>query len=279
MKSVFVVACFILFASPFAKARDVLMVGDSLSCGPFGQNLIKQLAQAGNNVTQYCAVSTSARNWIAGTNQPREIRDKHGRLIRRTIWPCEKTVVSASGTTTKTNCDGSDKVPTFDSLLAKHRNHDVMIALGTNSLPGKADAYYDQMLKEITKDRTKKCIFVGPPHIARPDLEAGVGRFYESISSMTRSNRCQLFDSRPSTQRGTPGYESASDRLHKTSSAGRYWASQMSPGIANHLKSGLKSGVPLSASQSQEVPAQYRLKRATGLNGIFQREKVSTSAL
>lgn len=278
MKILFVLASFILFFSPLAMARDVLMVGDSLSCGPFGQNLIKQLAQAGNNVTQYCAVATSARNWVGGTNQPRFIKDKDGRL-RRTIWPCEKTVISANGTTAKTNCDGSDKVPTFDSLLAKYRNHDVMIALGTNSLPGKADAYYDQMLKEITKDRTKKCIFVGPPHIARPDLEAGVGRFYESISSMTRSHHCQLFDSRPSTQRGTPGYESAPDRLHKTAAGGRYWASQMSPGIANYLKSGLKSKVALAASQPQKVPEQYRLKRATGLNGAFQREKVSTGTL
>ena len=47
-------------------ADKILIIGDSLTCGPFGKNLLKNLSQEKNSVTLYCAVSSTPHNWLMG---------------------------------------------------------------------------------------------------------------------------------------------------------------------------------------------------------------------
>jgi hypothetical protein len=54
------------------NAENILIVGDSHSCGDFGKKLVKNLAGNGKNkVVMYCAGGLSTQHWLKGYRPPR----------------------------------------------------------------------------------------------------------------------------------------------------------------------------------------------------------------
>jgi len=228
----------LVFYSVSSFSSQVLIVGDSLTCGPFGENLTVELARDGHHVLTYCSVASKAQSWIQGKNEPRYVKDQStGKLVTKTTWPCEKRFVNNSGVLMKSSCDGSYQIPRFENLIKKYPSHNIIVALGTNSLLSKtADHYYSDMLSIISQDRTKTCLWIGPPHIERTDFEAGLNPFYKSLQTKVDFAKCKLIDSRPATALGTEGYPSVPDKLHKTPAAGKAWAKTLKKQIEAGLR-------------------------------------------
>jgi len=230
---IFVLTALLSLTAASAHADRVLVIGDSLSCGHFGDNLIAGLSTQGHQVTMYCAVGSSPENWMNGHPA-------------RASWPCEihtydasrvgrqKTAPHVEAVKTR-NCGG---FPKLREILNSNPSDHVVIALGTNSLPDGPDASYDRMLDAVaTSSRT--CDWILPPHLepgraksaaGRRDLaqkEAALwdsthhrpGRFYNQLESKL-NHRCSAISSLAATAPGTDGNQTG-EGIHATAKAGR----------------------------------------------------------
>lgn len=220
-----------------AEAENFLIIGDSLSCGSFGTHLAKELRKIESSKTGegaetvknksvlFCTESSSAGNWVKGTNPPGfncKNLDEDGEVLK--------------------SCGGNGKTPTLKSLLDTYDGYTLIIGLGTNSLgANKVDENYATLASTIQAKKTK-CHWVGPPDLdpnsAKPPqqkniltLSLNLSGFYNSLGD-TVGESCTLHNSREWTKRGTPGFETT-DGVHRTTAAGRYWAEQLINNLDN----------------------------------------------
>jgi len=199
-----------------AIAKEIVVVGDSLSCGSFGKHLVLNLVNKGHEVIVYCAVSSAATHWLSGST-PRG----------------QKCEMILSSTGSRRPCGGTGRIPKLASLLQKHRSARFVIALGTNSLMSPAaDRSYRKIATMITSSGNA-CDWIGPPHLNPTQsrgfspsriiaLERNLGGFYRSLASQL-SGACHLIDSREATASGTPGNQTI-DGVHRNEIGGKYWA-------------------------------------------------------
>jgi hypothetical protein len=202
-------------------ASDFVVIGDSHSCGSFGQSLADQLISQGHQVTIYCAVSSSPYHWVLGVN-PKNQKCKTYSKARPEFVDC-----LPNGT-----------VPTLDLILKQHPYSHVLVSLGTNSLVSNStDIYYQQMNQRLA---AHTCSWVGPPHLNPSQskgfppgrvqkLENNLFDFYLSLNLAVTS--CKIIDSRPYTEPKTRGNQTT-DGVHRTLEAGRFWSMQ----VLNYLK-------------------------------------------
>jgi hypothetical protein len=229
-----------------AKADRILIVGDSLSCGHFGNNLIADLASQGHEVKMYCAVGSAPKNWIGGAPA-------------RAAWPCEVHTYSPAKVKVRkpsphaeaiqsSACEGG--FPKFSKILADNTSDRVIVALGTNSLPDGPDAHYDEMIDAI-KVRNRSCDWILPPHLeptrakspaGRKDLarkDAALTSLYAVMAAKLKG-RCGSVSSLAATAAGTPGHATG-EGLHQTEAAGRYRFLHMKSDIDRMLAEGRRA--------------------------------------
>jgi hypothetical protein len=220
-----------------AHAEKIVIVGDSITCGPFGDEMVKNMTSLGHTVTAFCSVSSAPKDWIAGRNVPRKFDKKHP--SQPLYYECEsKRSGRSPGTVDKGQCFGSDRIPPFDRILGLKPDR-MFVAMGTNSLPDGPDRNYDLMVQKIN-EMGIDCDWIGPPHLqplkpksplAQRNLrskEESLAHFYSSLNSKFTSLHkshvsCDLQDSQEATKPGTPGNETK-EGLHatKTAAAFRY---------------------------------------------------------
>jgi hypothetical protein len=216
MRNSLLAMLFFIFSASIACAENILIIGDSLSCGPFGKHLVENLSHKGSQVTLYCAISSNPENWLKGKNPSGQI--------------CQ-TMTSSQATLSP--CGGSGQTPSLALLLAKFKGSHVIVSLGTNSLLSpRADHSYRLMVQAI-KDSGDECEWIGPPHLHASQSkgfpsgrvaieESHLSSFYDSLANSV-DGFCSLFDSRNSTVEGSPGHETV-DGIHRNESSGKYWA-------------------------------------------------------
>lgn len=205
-----------LFTSLHAFAGKTLIIGDSLSCGPFGKYLVQNIAKTGEEVTLYCTVSSAPSHWVHSANP-------FG----------HKCLTMTSAKPTLVFCNGSGKIPPLESLLSSFKKDRVIIALGTNSLISeKADLTYRTLMKSIKKNDSS-CLWIAPPHMNATQskgfamgrvakIEKNLNNFYDSLAESVESH-CTIIESREATAPKTPGNDTV-DGIHRSENAGKYWA-------------------------------------------------------
>lgn len=196
-------------------SAKTLIIGDSHTCGAFGDHLAKGLSRE-DHVVVYCAVSSTSTDWIRGRT-PRN----------QTCYRRESPGFQ------KKPCDGTGKVPPAESLITREKPDDVVIALGTNSLGSSSATADDERLARLAG---RRCHWMGPPWLnpsqargfstARLEaMNANVDGYYRSLSQKV-SPHCRLHDSRPSTRAGQAGHETI-DGVHRGERAGAAWAAAL----------------------------------------------------
>jgi hypothetical protein len=226
-----------------AQAAQTVIVGDSMTCGPFGQNLFRRLVNDHKqDVTLYCAVSSAPEHWLQGTKPPGQI--------------CQ-TMSTASPRLTP--CGGNGSVPTFARILERHPDATVIVALGTNSLGSpRASAAYSEMSK-LGSANGRGCRWIGPPHLnpsqakgfstsRLQQMESHLGAFYSSLSERVGNQGCRLIRSLEATQPGTAGHQTT-DGVHRTREAGSHWVN----GIISDLELPSRAGSTTTEARKKTV--------------------------
>ena len=232
--TVFLFLALVAAAPPEALAKKILIIGDSHSCGTFGQQLVKKLSDS-NEVTLYCKIGSSPQNWLG---------KETGRFPCQTCTggACAKGPQKASG------CE-------IGSLLSKGQYDEVVAAFGTNSISGRSSAAgsaYSDLAKAI-KQKAKSCKWVGPPQFAnkRSNMQRNLAPFYENLDAAL-GDACRIIDSRQATSRGDRDKSIERDGYHRTPSGGRSWADK----IYKQIDDGGKYIAPDAPITNGPVPAQ-----------------------
>lgn len=213
---------FILFISSELQAKNILVIGDSHSCGAFGLTLVKKLSAQNDNVEIFCVVSSSPLNWIKGTTPNGQI--------------CKFWVTGGNPGA----CRSDGKVPPLDWILSQKHYDAALIALGTNSLGSPSvDPSYRTMVDKI-KAKVSSCLWIGPPHL-RPDqakgfssqrieqMEKNLTAFYGSLKSSVEPS-CPVIDSLACSEKKAACGETG-DGVHRTPAAGVAWAENVNEKI------------------------------------------------
>lgn len=120
------------YSTTLGRSAKVLMIGDSLTCGPFGDQVESWLLQnlGPSRVAVYGSCGSSPESWLAAEKD--------------FISPCGyRETTTQSHITEKTSRGRRPapvRTPKIENLLAKHRPQIVIVQLGTN--------HYDTLLKE-----------------------------------------------------------------------------------------------------------------------------------
>lgn len=212
-------------------AASYVVIGDSHSCGGFGQRLLaNKFGSAANTVKIYCAVSSAPSHWLTG-HAPKDIKCQ----TSTSTQPAWRDCSTPGGT-----------MPTAAQIISANPGARIVVALGTNSLMSPVVPASYKQLAQLIKQNNRSCVWIGPPHLNPAQskgfpagrvqiLENNLNAFYADLYADVQTS-CSMIDSRPLTQPQTPGYQTV-DGVHRSSVAGVYWANQISATFSHWLLS------------------------------------------
>lgn len=221
--------CTLLLPISEAQAVKIVMIGDSITCGPFGEKVFKNLELGGkNSVVQYCMIGSAPNHWIQG---------------RRAVSACQSRI---SPSAKLVPCPNT--APTLDAILKRDPKAHVIVALGTNSMVGpQIDGNYKAMAEKIAKGQ-HTCEWILPPNMNpsqskgwKPghvrDMQGRLGSIIGQIKAAvnnSKTTRCLTIDSRAATAVGTKGSQTT-DGVHRTKDAGYDWADAINSELLKSL--------------------------------------------
>jgi hypothetical protein len=216
------VGSFVLVASgkqksakaPEGPPPSILMVGDSLSVGKFGEVVQGHLAQK-YPVAAYASCGSSPEHWLSG--EP------------GFITKCGYRQNTADSNVFRDFANGRPPRPTLTpklgTLITKHRPTILIVQLGTNWMDrsltdAQMSNYLDRFISEARRGRVQEIIWITPPDSSR--LRKTQGKVHALIRQAARRDGFQLVDSREVT-RYVVG-KTGGDGIHYNSEASEAWA-------------------------------------------------------
>ena len=213
-------------ARPSAQPVKVLLIGDSLSFGTFGETLEGLLRRqyGAANICVYASCGSSPEHWI-----------KDGPLF---MTPCGYRESTPRGTWKEDFSKGQRPrpvpTPKIPDILAKFSPHTVVVQLGTNWMDGLSSAsvehsekykgYVRQFIKELRVGSSppKRIVWILPPDASK--YSQGVKEMVDRwITECAREAGFSTIVSRRITGTYQPG-KTGGDGVHYGDSAAEQWA-------------------------------------------------------
>jgi hypothetical protein len=227
------VGSFVLVASgkqkspkaPDGPPPSILMVGDSLSVGKFGEVVQGHLAQK-YPVAAYASCGSSPEHWLSGEPE--------------FITKCGYRQHTADSDVFRDFANGKPPRPTLTPKLAKlinkHKPTILIVQLGTNWMDrsltdAQMSNYLDRFISEARHGSVQEIIWITPPDSSR--LRKTQGKVHALIRQAARRDAFQLVDSREVT-RYVVG-KTGGDGIHYNSEASEAWARRIQGDLDSKL--------------------------------------------
>ena len=214
---------------PDAPPPSVLMIGDSLSVGKFGEVVQAHLALR-RRVAAYASCGSSPEHWLAG--EP-DFFTKCGYRERTSTSDIYSDFVNG-------HSPRPTRTPKLADLVRKHKPTILIVQLGTNWMDRnltdeQMSDYLGRFVDEARRGTVDKIIWIAPPDSAR--LRRVQGRVHQLIRRAASRKNFDLIDSRNVTHyvMGKTG----GDGIHYNSESSEAWAR----GIQRELDAKLAIGV------------------------------------
>ena len=207
-------------------SMNVMLIGDSLSVGPFGDRMLAHFRQKlePSQYTIYAACGSSPENWLKDSPE--------------FITPCGYRVVTARESWKTDFHDGQKprrvRTPKLASIIPKSRPQLVIVQMGTNwmdefvgvsNLSG--DAKKSIVRKFIAEIRAKAAPQVQIVWILPPDSSKYTSRLKDAvdrwINDCARELKFKTINTRAFTDRYVKG-KSGEDGVHLNEACGHEWA-------------------------------------------------------
>jgi hypothetical protein len=217
-------------AVPDAPPPSVLMIGDSLSVGKFGEVVQAHLALK-RRVAAYASCGSSPEHWVSG--EP-DFFTKCGYRERTSTSDIYSDFVNG-------HAPRATRTPKLADLVRKHKPTILVVQLGTNWMDrnlsdDQMNDYLGRFLDEARRSGTvEKVVWIAPPDSAR--LRRTQGRVHQIIRRAATRKGFDVIDSRNVTHyvMGKTG----GDGIHYNSESSEAWAH----GIQRELDAKLAMGV------------------------------------
>lgn len=197
-----------------APVPGILMVGDSLSVGRFGEVVQNHLARK-YPVAAYAYCGSSPENWLSAEPD--------------FVTKCGYRQHTASSDVLRDFVNGKPPrpgvTPKLSKLINRHKPTILIVQLGTNWMDRSLTAeqmsgYLDQFVREARRGSVQEIIWIAPPDSAR--LRKMQGKVHALIRRASIRDGFQVVDSREVTHyvMGKTG----GDGIHYNSEASEAWA-------------------------------------------------------
>ncbi len=214
---------------PPAGVTRVLMIGDSLSAGAFGEAVQQHLARkfGPQNVAAYASCGSSPEHWLANEpefytpcgyrestpDKPPVFRDfVNGKPPRRTL------------------------TPKVESLVRRHQPTVVLVQLGTNWMDrnltdAEINNFLDRFIRGARSAAVRQVIWIAPPDSFA--LRKVQGRVHRLLQEGAARDDYELIDSRRFTHY-VPG-KTGGDGVHYNKESLRAWAAKINAALDSRL--------------------------------------------
>ena len=189
---------------------SILMIGDSLSAGKFGE-AVQQHLERRYRVAAYASCGSSPEHWLR--DEP-VFYTKCG--YRE--WTTDRQIFQDS-------TPRGMRTPKIETLVEKHKPTVVVIQLGTNWMDRnlseeQMNSYLDRFIRGARRGGVQKIIWITPPDSS--SLRKVQGKYHTLIQRAARRDGFEIVDSRRVThyQVGKTG----GDGVHYNSAASQAWA-------------------------------------------------------
>lgn len=211
-------------------ATRVLFIGDSLSCGAFGEAVQQHLARkfGPKNVAAYASCGSSPENWVPG--EPAFYTKCGYRQVTSDRPPIYRTFVNGKP-------PRATLTPKVDALVRRHRPTIIVVQQGTNWMDRSlSDAeianHTDDFIRAARAPWVKQIVWIAPPdHSA---LRKTQGRIHRLINEAARRDRFEVIDSRQLTTY-VPG-KTGGDGVHYNNESSRAWAARINDILDTRLR-------------------------------------------
>jgi len=200
--------------APDAPPPSVLMIGDSLSVGKFGEVVQAHLALK-HRVAAYASCGSSPEHWITG--EP-DFYTKCGYRERTSNSDVFSDFVNG-------RAPRSALTPKLAALIRKHKPTVLVVQLGTNWMDRsltdeQMNDYLNRFVNEAKRGTVEKIIWIAPPDSAR--LRKVQGKVHRLIRGAASRKNFEIIDSRNVTHYvlGKTG----GDGIHYNSESSEAWA-------------------------------------------------------
>lgn len=217
-------------AEPGESATRVLMIGDSLSAGPFGEAVQKHLARkyGPQNVAAYASCGSSPEHWLAA--EPAFYTNCGYRESTPDRLPIFRDYVNGRR-------PRSTLTPKVETLVRRHQPTVVIAQLGTNWMDrdlsdAEISSFADRFIKASRGSSVRRIIWIAPPDSSA--LRRAQGRVHRLIQAAGRRDDFEVIDSRQLT-RYIPG-KTGGDGVHYNSEASRAWAARINTSLDLRLR-------------------------------------------
>lgn len=210
---------------PEGPPPSILMVGDSLSVGKFGEIVQGHLAQK-YPVAAYASCGSSPEHWLTGEPD--------------FITKCGYRQHTIDSNVFRDFTNGKPPRPTLTpkltKLLKKHRPTILIVQLGTNWMDrsltdAQMNDYLHRLVGEARRGSVQEIIWITPPDSSA--LRKTQGRVHGLIRQAARRDGFQLVDSRGVT-RYVVG-KTGGDGIHYNSEASEAWARRIQGDLDSKL--------------------------------------------
>ena len=199
---------------PEAPPPSVLMVGDSLSVGKFGEVLQAHLALK-RRVAAYASCGSSPEHWLAA--EP-DFFTKCGYRQRTSDSDIFSDFVNG-------HAPRASRTPKLADLVRRHRPTILVVQLGTNWMDRsltdeQMNDYLNRFVEEARRGSVEKIVWIAPPDSAR--LKRVQGRVHLLLRRAATRKGFDIIDSRNVTHyvMGKTG----GDGIHYNSESSEAWA-------------------------------------------------------
>src|SRR3954462_4829647 len=201
-------------AAPDAPPPSILMIGDSLSVGKFGEAIQIHLAK-NHRVAAYASCGSSPEHSLAG--EP-DFVTKCGYRQRTSDSDIFTDWVNG-------RAPRPTRTPKLADLVRKHKPTILVVQLGTNWMDRnlsdeQMSEYLSRMVDEARGGPVEKIVWIAPPDSSR--LRKTQGRVHQIIRRVAARKGFEIIDSRNVTHYVTG--KTGGDGIHYNSEASEAWA-------------------------------------------------------
>lgn len=211
-------------------ATRVLMIGDSLSAGPFGEVVQQHLARkfGPQNVAAYAACGSSPENWLA--SEPEFYTNCGYRESTPDKPPVFRDFIGGKR-------PRPTRTPKVESLVRRYQPTVVVVQLGTNWMDrnlsdAEINGFLHRFIRAVRSSTVRQIIWIAPPDSSA--LRKVQGRVHRLLRAGGDRDTFDVIDSRELTHY-VPG-KTGGDGIHYNSESSRAWAARINDSLDAKLR-------------------------------------------
>lgn len=236
---VLVAAMSLLSSFSFADtSKNILIIGDSHSYGPYGTVLDDHYRKQGHRVSSYASCGSSPSTWVRSSKNFQQTN-------------CGYWSKSPNGKETRVK---SHKLPSFQEALAQSQPDLTIVSLGTNALSSTQNItnevrHAESMLENIQKSNSQ-CVWIGPPDLDKKPFSSNLPEGVRAFKAAAQKYNCKYIDSTRHTQYP----KGKSDGIHYGAKDSKAWGDAIVKELAS-VSISTKQSAPQNKASAPPSPS------------------------